>query len=193
MYFNIFIVMYLTRSLSNAILFEFPPLDEDSLLTNLASKRSKMLFKHNTYNDKGMDLESFKYLWTLFEPIHKLQDRDIENLFIEVVNNRDGLMTLNKFLTQTLNVVQTIESKLKTIYTNYQYQDNKMSKKKFFEAIREIGLDIPENIANEIITEERDFDFLEFRYMFAKLYHQSLRINNMTNRTIIFVEPLMEV
>ncbi|XP_050539473.1 uncharacterized protein LOC126904439 [Daktulosphaira vitifoliae] len=189
MYFYIFIVMYLTGSLSNAILFTFPPLDEKSKLNSLAVTRANVLFHDYKCNDKGMELKYFKRLWNLFKPIHKLEDIDIETLFIDEVKNKEGFMKLSQFLHQTLNIVQIVESKLKTIYEKYQYQDNKMTKKNFFEAIKEFKIIITEDDANEMIPGEQDFSFTEFRQLFAQLYHHELnkKLMHMTEDGIIIV------
>ncbi|XP_050548839.1 uncharacterized protein LOC126910369 isoform X2 [Daktulosphaira vitifoliae] len=181
MYFYIFIVMYLTRSLSNAFLFLYPPMiDQDSKFSRLASLHLKRIFNDNVHNDRGMDLITFKALMYVFKPVHELNDIDIEKLFHkEILFNVNVFMSSYKFLKRIFEVTKKVEHKLKTIYENHVNQDGKMTKQTFIEAIKVLSMcDITQNEASETINVEgadpQNISFTEEKlYLYAFSFDSS--------------------
>ncbi|XP_050524656.1 uncharacterized protein LOC126896166 isoform X4 [Daktulosphaira vitifoliae] len=179
MYCNIFIVMYLTTSFSNAILFKNPPFNEDMELTMASRNVLKNLYIENTMNNQVMKLTKFDSLLVFFRLVHNLDDREIITLFFdEVQNNKYKIMNLDQFLKQMKKVVQIIEDRLKTIYEKYLNKDKKMTTNELIKAIDETSFKITQDKATKLINNEsidkQDISFEKFREMYAKYYHEVL-------------------
>ncbi|XP_050547275.1 uncharacterized protein LOC126908969 [Daktulosphaira vitifoliae] len=181
MNFYIFIVISLTRSLSNAILFKFQPLNEENseVFNDQASTYVNNMFYDNKYNDGGMVFNKFKGLMQIFRAMHDLDENQMNLLFISEVGNRDELMTLDQFSKQILVVAKIIERKLHTIYrNNLNRSTRKMTISELMAALNELQMGVGRIDAARLIGDERansrDISFPNFRNMVAVLYYREV-------------------
>ncbi|XP_050525968.1 uncharacterized protein LOC126896867 [Daktulosphaira vitifoliae] len=178
MYYNIFIMMYLTTSFTNAFLFKFPPLDEENNGLNKEAKNTSINYYSNNMDPlNGMSLDIFVALFKLFSPIHKMNDSDIANKFFDEVQN-DEFMALERFLKIMTEFVIITEDELTTTYKEYLNQDGKMTKKEFEELVKgfnsNITADIFTNIITENCTDAQNISFPEFRVIAVEFYYKLL-------------------
>ncbi|XP_050547546.1 uncharacterized protein LOC126909167 [Daktulosphaira vitifoliae] len=176
MYYKIFIMMYLTTSFTNAFLFKFPPLDEQKTkLNNQAWLDSTKYFNSYKDNNNGISLDSFKNLFKLFYPVHKLDNSRIETIFKDEVQNRDEFMNLEQFIKVMTKIVIITEEKVNTTYDEYHDRDGKMTKKEFEEFVKGFDYNLTDDMVTNIITENctdaQNISFPEFRIMSVELYY----------------------
>ncbi|XP_050525904.1 uncharacterized protein LOC126896826 isoform X3 [Daktulosphaira vitifoliae] len=183
MYFYIFIVIYLTGSLSNAFLFTFPPLDptfyentETIKLNIICINNLKIIYDENKNCEEGMDINRFKELFRVFELVHRFSIEVIEKLFTEGLENNDKEIKIDKFVIQMEKVVKIIEKRLCKHYLTFLNQERKMTTKELLNAIIFTDMEVTEERVTELITDEyanaQDISFKAFRNILAKLYHE---------------------
>ncbi|XP_050536267.1 uncharacterized protein LOC126902726 isoform X2 [Daktulosphaira vitifoliae] len=170
MYFYIFIVMYLTRSFSNAYLFEFSPfLRKDLKFNQSAWEKLEAIFDSNKHNIEGMNFEIFRALMCPFKPVHNLNENDIKILFTnENEIDEDGFMNFAQFLKRILEVTKKVEHTLKIIHEYHVNQDGKMTKQTFIEALKLLNMVITPEDAEKAIKKDA------FRNMYAMIYYKVL-------------------
>ncbi|XP_050521637.1 uncharacterized protein LOC126894566 isoform X2 [Daktulosphaira vitifoliae] len=177
MCFYYFIMIYLASNLSNAILFNGPPLDKNSNLIDICKTKLKNMFQNSKNFDKGMDFTAFKGILDIFCHLHQFDENQIKSLFTQVVGEIDKLMDKDQFLIQVARVVRRIELRIQQYYTQYLHL-TKMTKNQLINAITDADLNITDERATELIKIEmanaEDISCKEFRNIYAKIYLEYL-------------------
>ncbi|XP_050524880.1 uncharacterized protein LOC126896273 [Daktulosphaira vitifoliae] len=87
MCFYIFIVMYLTSSFTNGLLYSSYPFNEEGELNDGASSYLEDLFRNNNKSTEGMSYYEFQYLLKSYNWLYNMDDSEIEKLFSDGVND----------------------------------------------------------------------------------------------------------
>ncbi|XP_050521639.1 uncharacterized protein LOC126894566 isoform X3 [Daktulosphaira vitifoliae] len=176
MFFYFFIMMFLASNLSNALLFESPPLDENYNLIGSYKTKLENMFQISKNFDEGMNFTAFKDILDFFYRLHLLDENQIKSLFTQVVGE-NKLMDKDQFLIQVARVVRRIELRIQQYYTQYLHL-TKMTKNQLINAITDADLNITDERATELIKIEmanaEDISCKEFRNIYAKIYLEYL-------------------
>ncbi|XP_050521641.1 uncharacterized protein LOC126894566 isoform X5 [Daktulosphaira vitifoliae] len=153
MCFYYFIMIYLASNLSNAILFNGPPLDKNSNLIDICKTKLKNMFQNSKNFDKGMDFTAFKGILDIFCHLHQFDENQIKSLFTQVVGE-NKLMNEKQFVQQVARVVRQIEYNIQLYYSKYLHR-TKMTKNQLMKAIQDANLIITDERATELINIEK--------------------------------------